>query len=76
MIVVRLFFCLSFLLGLFSPAFAEQEPPYKVAAILPLSGDYASLGNYLKNGIDLAYEQLSPEQKKKIEISYEVQSLF
>ena len=36
-------------------AFAQSTPrPYRVAVIVPLSGQVASLGSYVKRGIDLA----------------------
>lgn len=49
---------------------AESEK-YRVAAIMPLSGPIASLGNYLKNGIELALSELPHEQRDKIELIYE-----
>lgn len=49
---------------------AESET-YRIAAIIPLSGQIASLGNYVKNGIELAISELSPEQRKKVSIVYE-----
>lgn len=48
-----------------------EQAPYKIGAILPLSGAYASLGNYLKKGIDLAYQKLPAEDQALIQIIYE-----
>jgi len=64
------------LLGMFvsvhsTVAESPLQQPYKIGAILPLSGAYASLGNYLKKGIDLAYQNLSEEDKARIDILYE-----
>ena len=53
-------------------AFAQSTPrPYRVAVIVPLSGQVASLGSYVKRGIDLAYENLPPEQREKLVLVYE-----
>lgn len=49
---------------------AEQKR-YRVAIILPLSGQFASLGNYVKNGIDLALSELPLENRDKLEIVFE-----
>ena len=49
---------------------AESER-YRIAAIIPLSGQVASLGNYVKKGIDLGLENLPVEQRSKIELVYE-----
>jgi branched-chain amino acid transport system substrate-binding protein len=50
---------------------AEEKDPYDVVAILPLSGQVASLGNYVKNGIDLAIEQLPERERSLIRVHYE-----
>ena len=50
---------------------AETSSKYRIAAILPLTGQVASMGHYLKNGLDLAYEQLPKEMQDKIELVYE-----
>ncbi len=50
--------------------FAESEK-CKIAVIIPLSGQVASLGNYVKKGIDLALEELPIDQKNKLEVIYE-----
>lgn len=45
--------------------------PIKVGIILPLSGDLASLGQGVKNGAMLSYEDLTKSQKEKIELLFE-----
>ena len=45
--------------------------PIKVAMLMPLSGESASVGEAIKNGIELAKSELSEEDKKKIEIIIE-----
>ena len=59
-----------FLLSLL-PAALLSEEPYKVAAIIPLSGTYSGIGIYVKRGIDLAYESLTPEMRGRIKLYYE-----
>lgn len=63
-----LLFCLLFSCRILS---AETDSRYRIAAILPLTGQVASMGGYLKSGLDLAYQKLSEDQKKQIEIVYE-----
>ena len=50
---------------------AQSKPPYKIGVILPLSGQTASLGHFLKNGVDLAYSELSSDLQKRISLFYE-----
>ncbi len=53
------------------PVLTHADAKYKVGVILPLSGPASSLGNYLKKGIDLAYEQLSATQRENLSVLYE-----
>ena len=50
---------------------AQQSSTVKIGAILPLSGDAATLGTAIKNGISLAYDELEPEVKDRIQLSFE-----
>jgi branched-chain amino acid transport system substrate-binding protein len=60
-----------FLIFISSIAVAESPKKYRIGAILPLTGQVASMGAYLKNGLDLAYQQLPKEQREKIDLVYE-----
>ena len=50
---------------------AETAPVWRVGAILPLSGEGASWGQAIKNGIELAREKFSPQAKERIHFLYE-----
>ena len=50
---------------------AAEEKPLRIGVVLPLSGSSASLGTYVKNGIELAYDGLSAERKKRIKVLFE-----
>jgi len=54
-----------------------SDGPAKVrmAAILPLTGEAASWGQSVKNGMTMAFEALTPELKSKLEIVYEDDAL-
>ena len=54
----------------FGAAYAD-EPRIRIGAILPLSGDAASWGEAIKNGIELARSSLPPELARRIDIFYE-----
>lgn len=54
-----------------SLALSETKDVYRIGVILPLTGDAATMGNYLKNGIDLAYKSLAPDEQKHIQLFYE-----
>jgi len=62
---------LSLLLTVSVGTAAADPTPYRIAVILPLTGQVASLGNYVKNGLDLALAELPAEQRSKIEVTYE-----
>ena len=52
-------------------ASAQPSETVRIGAILPLSGNAASWGNAFKNGMEMALEELPPEVKSKIEITFE-----
>ena len=62
---------LSFLVALALSAAAYAEEPYRLAVIAPLSGEYASLGAFLRNGIQLALSRRAPADLARIEVLYE-----
>jgi branched-chain amino acid transport system substrate-binding protein len=69
---------LAALLTLFSsPAFAadRSDDVVNVGAILPLSGEAASWGQAVQNGMTLALESLDPAARAKLKIVYEDDSL-
>lgn len=47
------------------------QPKYKIGAILPLSGDAASMGKAAQNGIIMAMDSLSEVDKNRIEVKFE-----
>ena len=55
------------LLPVVGPSYAED---YRIGVILPLTGETASLGHFLKNGIELAYRSLPPEEQKSISLIF------
>lgn len=60
-----------FIASLFNQSCQAQRAQYTVGAILPLSGSAASLGTYVKHGIDLALSTLSAEEGDAIRVIYE-----
>lgn len=54
-----------------SVAWGESEAPYRIGVIVPLSGEVASLGNFLRHGIELAYADLPKDQRERIELIFE-----
>lgn len=64
-LILPLLFCF------FINSFSYANDVYKVGVILPLSGSAESLGNYLKNGINLAFNNLSKKEKEKIKLYFE-----
>lgn len=50
---------------------APPEPQYRIGAILPLTGDAASWGEAIRNGVELALEELPPEKRRQVEVFYE-----
>lgn len=65
----RLFLLFTFVLSINLSSLAAE--PYKVGVILPLSGKIASLGVYIKKGIDLAYQELNDDERNKIKLYFE-----
>lgn len=61
---------LILLLAVPLPAFSEPEK-YRIAAILPLSGQVASLGTYVRKGIELAIESLPSSERASFEVVFE-----
>lgn len=59
------------LLSLPTLCLAENREVYKLGVIIPLSGQTASLGNYVKRGVELALLRLPEERRKLIEVNYE-----
>lgn len=51
-------------------SFANTEK-YRIAAIIPLSGQVASLGSYVQKGIQLAIENLPASERENIEVIFE-----
>lgn len=50
---------------------AESTSEITIGAILPLTGDAASWGEAVRNGIELARSKLAPELKARIRVVYE-----
>lgn len=54
------------------PTHAEEvKDRYKIGVILSLTGDGASIGQSVRNGVLLAYDNLSAEEKSRIELFFE-----
>ncbi|MCB0324946.1 MAG: ABC transporter substrate-binding protein [Bdellovibrionales bacterium] len=58
------------LLAVVGQADAKAEPA-RVGVILPLTGDIAVIGGACKNGMELAYAELDPEERAKFELVFE-----
>ena len=55
-----------------APADIRAEPsPFVIGVILPLTGMYESLGGGVKDGINFAYNELSPEEQAKVRLIFE-----
>jgi branched-chain amino acid transport system substrate-binding protein len=63
-------FHLVLLLTPHAPAFSEPDK-YRIAAILPLSGQVASLGTYVRKGIELAVASLPSSERASLEVVFE-----
>ncbi len=64
-------FLLCLLLIIVTPKHALSEPEkFRIAAILPLSGQVATLGTYVRKGIDLALESLPSSERDALEVVY------
>lgn len=47
----------------------------KVGFIVPLSGDAASIGKAVQNGVEIALEKLAPQQREQLELFWEDDAL-
>lgn len=56
---------------LLTAATALAQEPFTIGAILPLSGEGASLGTACQNGIELARTELPKEEASKLKVIYE-----
>lgn len=52
-------------------ASAEEKAPFRIAAILPFSGDLANIGLAFRNGIEMALESLPPHVRSQYQVEYE-----
>jgi len=72
---VRLLLILSllllFLITLTHSAYAEDRQVFKVGVVLPLSGESAQLGTYMRNALQLAHSELNDAGDVKIELIFE-----
>lgn len=66
--IFTLFFAILLLLTACNTSQTEQV---KIGVSLPLTGPAALPGRFIQQGVELAYEQLSEEDKAKIKIVYE-----
>ena len=68
----RIYTLISYAVLILLPATVYSEPEkYRIAAILPLSGQVASLGTYVRKGIDLAIESLPSSERDRLEVIFE-----
>lgn len=65
--LLRLFFLIIIS---FTLSFAENGK-FKIAVITPETGEVANLGEYMRNGINLALSELSASERDKLEITFE-----
>ena len=69
---LRYYVLILILLSPFQPLFADSiQFPVKIGVIIPLSGDGASMGSAFRNGVMLAYAELSSQDKARLKISFE-----
>ena len=55
-----------------TPVFAEgKSGKFKIGAIVALSGEYASIGNACKNGMEIALDSLPVEVQEQLKVVYE-----
>lgn len=60
-----------FILGVGTQSVLAETQEFSVGLLTPLSGKGASLGNYVRKGVELAYSQLPEEEKKYIKLFIE-----
>ncbi len=72
-LIRTLLFCILSIITTFTAcsAAAESQRPYRIGVIIPLSGSVASLGDYVRKGIELGIAQLPAEERKRIEVVFE-----
>lgn len=58
-----------------SQAQSLKDEKLKIGLILPLGGEGAAWGDAIKNGAQMAYDNLSTEQQKQIELIFEDDSM-
>ncbi len=58
-ICIALATCMAFLFGIGVPAYGQAQKPYKIGAILPLTGYLSWLGEYMKKGGELKVEMIN-----------------
>ena len=49
----------------------EKSDAIRIGAILPLTGDYADVGNWMQTGMKLALDEINANREKKITVIYE-----
>lgn len=59
------------LMGIYAETPASTTAAYQIGVILPLSGKAASVGQAIKNGIELAYAELPAETAAGLQLHYE-----
>ena len=62
--------CFFLIFGIICPS-AKGDPRFKIGAILAMSGDFSIYGNACQNGMEMAYDELLPSLKDKVQIVYE-----
>ena len=67
------FLGLLFLLPAIADAEQQQTPAaqFRIGVILPLSGESASLGNYARKAVELAYQQRSAAERRQVALFFE-----
>jgi branched-chain amino acid transport system substrate-binding protein len=64
---------------LFAPFLAQGEDPtssqLKIGVILPLSGGASNLGAIVRRGVELALDDISPEDRRRVSVVYEDDAL-
>jgi branched-chain amino acid transport system substrate-binding protein len=66
-----LIICCLITVSIISCAKKKEPETIKIGAILPLTGPAASFGQYVKEGIDLAVEEINKNRSKKFRVIYE-----
>lgn len=61
----------TFILSLLFLTSLAHARPFRLALLVPLTGPVASLGEYVKQGVTLAFDRLEPTQREQIELIIE-----